>query len=297
MLPDARSSGLVSGFFADWLSFDRIRTVHPDPSGYPQFDAELLQAMQNETRLFVESQVREDHDAVDLWTADYTYVNERLARHYGLAGVTGQAFRRVSWPNGDRAGILGQAGPLAALSVAGRTSPTTRGRFILSRVLGVEAPSPPANVPALAEHRPSPGTMRDRLQAHKLIPSCATCHALFDPLGLALENFDAIGAWRTMDGGAPIDASGAFIDGTRFNGPAELRAGLLKYRDAYYTNVTGRLLAYALHRTDKAGRVYDYEMPAVRKIVRDASLNQYRWSAILSGIAASAPFQMKRIVP
>jgi hypothetical protein len=297
MLRDPRSSGLVNGFFTNWLSLDRIRDVRPDPSRYPQFDGELLQAMQTETRLFIDSQVREDHDAIELWNADYTFVNERLARHYGLAGVTGAEFRRVTWPNSDRAGILGQAGPLAALSVGGRTSPTTRGRFILSRFLGIDAPDPPANVPPLAEHPPTPGTMRERLQAHKLIPSCASCHAMFDPLGLALENFDAIGAWRTTDGGAPIDASGTFIDGTRFDGPAALRAGLLKYRDAYYTNVTARLLAYALHRTDKSVRVYDYEMPAVRRIVRDASRDHFRWSSIIAGIAASSPFQMKHIVP
>ena len=139
--------------------------------------------------------------------------------------------------------------------------------------------------------------MRDRIMAHKTNPSCANCHAMFDPLGLALENFDATGGWRTTDGGSPIDASGTFIDGTRFNGPAELRAGLLKYRAAYYTGVTQQLLAYALNRKGKTGRVYDYEMPAVRKILRDASTNGYRWSSILAGIGASAPFQMKNIVP
>ncbi len=173
-----------------------------------------------------------------------------------------------------------------------------RGLFVLTRFLGMDAPSPPANVPPLTE-RPAnqAGTMRDRMMAHKTNPSCANCHAMFDPLGLALENFDATGGWRITDGGSPIDASGTFIDGTRFNGPAELRAGLLKYRDAYYTGVTQQLLAYALNRKGKAGRVYDYEMPAVRKIVRDASTNGYRWSSILAGIGASAPFQMKHVVP
>ena len=298
MLRDPRSVSLVDNFFAQWLSLDKLKTAQPDPSLYPRFDAELLQAMDTETRLFLQSQLREDRDAVELWTANYTYVNERLGRHYGLSGISGKEFRRVTWPNTNRGGLLGQAGPLTALSVAARTSPTVRGLYVLTRFLGMDAPSPPANVPPLAE-RPGnrPGTMRDRMMAHKINPSCANCHALFDPLGLALENFDATGGWRITDGGSSIDASGTFIDGTRFNGPAELRAGLLKYRDAYYTGVTQQLLAYALNRKGRAGRVYDYEMPAVRKIVRDASANSYRWSSILAGIAASAPFQMEDIVP
>ena len=253
--------------------------------------------MDTETRLFLESQLREDRDAVDIWTADYTYVNARLARYYGLSGITGLEFQRVRWPDGRRAGILGQAGILMALSTPVRTSPTTRGRFVLSRFLGVDPPNPPANVPALAERPPSPGAMRNRLQVHKINPSCASCHSMFDPLGLALENFDPAGAWRTMDGGAPIDASGTFVDGTRFDGPAGLRAELLKYRDAYYTSVTQQLLAYALHRHGSAGQVYDYEMPAVRRIVREAASTGHRWSSILAGIAASTPFQMKNLVP
>ena len=178
------------------------------------------------------------------------------------------------------------------------TGSSVRGVFVLTRFFGMDAPDPPANVPALSEGPANQtGTLRGRMMAHKSNPSCATCHAIFDPLGLALENFDAIGRWRVTDGGSPIDASGTFIDGTRFSSPAELRAGLLKYRDAYYTSVTQQLLAYALNRKGKAGRVYDYEMPAVRKIVRDASVNGYRWSAILAGVGASAPFQMKNVVP
>ena len=298
MLRDARAVGLVDNFFARWLALDRLKTARPDPSLYPEVDAELLQAMNTETRLFLQSQLREDRDAVELWTADYTYVNERLARHYGLSGISGKEFRRVTWPNANRAGLLGQAGPLTALSSATRTSPTARGVYVMTRFLGMEAPSPPANVPPLPEDAGNrAGTMRDRMMAHKVNPSCATCHAIFDPLGLALENFDATGRWRITDGGSPIDASGTFMDGTRFNGPAEFRAGLLKYRDAYYTGVTQQLLAYALNRKGKAGRVYDYEMPAVRKIVRDASTDGYRWSSIVTGLAASEPFQMKNLVP
>ena len=297
MLRDPKSASLVRSFFAGWLSLDNVQKARPDPSLYPQIDADLLQAMDKETRLFLESQLREDRDAVEIWTANYTYVNARLARHYGLSGITGQDFRRVTWPDDRRAGILGQAGILMALSKPSRTSPTTRGRFVLARFLGVDSPSPPANVPSLVESPPSAGTMRDRLLAHKVNPSCASCHTMYDPLGLALENFDATGGWRTMDGGAPIDTSGTFIDGTRFEGAAGLRAGLLKYRDAYYTNLVRQLLAHALNRNGKAGQVYDYEMSAVRKIVGDAAATGYRWSSILAGIGASAPFQMKHLVP
>jgi uncharacterized protein DUF1592/uncharacterized protein DUF1588/uncharacterized protein DUF1585 len=297
MLRDPKSAGLVSGFFAGWLSLDKVKTATPDPSLYSQIDADLVQAMETETRLFLESQLREDRDAVEIWTATYTYVNARIARHYGLSGVTGEDYRRITWPDDSRAGILGQAGILMALSKPSRTSPTTRGRFVLSRFLGVDAPSPPANVPALVERPANPGTMRDRMLAHKVNPSCASCHSMFDALGLALENFDATGKWRTTDGGSPIDVSGTFIDGTSFDGPSGLRAGLLKYRDAYYTSLTQQLLAHALNRTGRAGQVYDYEMPAVRKIVRDAAASGYRWSSILTGIGASTPFQMKHLVP
>jgi hypothetical protein len=294
MLRDRRSAGLVNDFFVGWLLLDRLKTARPDPALYPHVDSALLQAMGTETRLFVQSQLREDRDAVELWTAPYTYVDERLARHYGLSGIRGSSFRRVTWPDQNRAGLLGQAGPLTALSGPTRTSPTGRGIYVLSRFLGENAAPPPANIPPLAEH--AAGTMRDRLLAHQTNPACASCHAMFDPFGLALENFDAVGRWRTSEGGAPIDASGTYADG-RFTGPAELRAELMKYRVAYYRNVTQQLLSYALNRKSTVGRVYEYEMPAVRKIVADASADGYRWSSIIAGIGLSAPFQAKHIVP
>ena len=298
MLRDARSAALVENFFAPWLSLDRLKTVRPDVSLFPQADTELVQAMATETRLFLQSQLRDDRDAVELWTATYTYVNERLARHYGLSGVSGNEFRRITWPDAHRAGLLGQAGPLTMLSFDTRTSPTVRGVYILTRFLGMEAPSPPANVPPLADRSGSrPVPMRDRMMAHKGNPACASCHAMFDPLGFALENFDATGAWRSTDGGVPIDPSGTFSDGTRFNGPIELRTGLLKYRDSYYSGVTQRLMAYALGRGGKGARIYDYELPAVRTIVRNASSSGHRWSSIVGGIVASAPFQAKTVVP
>jgi hypothetical protein len=296
LLRDSKSAALVSGFFTEWLSLDRIRRLQPDVVRFPGVDAELIAAMDSETRLFIEEQLREDHDPLELWTANYTYVNARLARHYGLADISGPDFRRITWPDGRRAGLLGQAGILAVWSMPGRTSPVQRGRFVLSRFLGVEAPSPPANVPAMAERPPSAATMRDRMRIHKINPSCANCHALFDPIGFALENFDAMGEWRTTDGGAPIDASGTFADGARFNGPAELRTRLTVYREAYYLSLTQHLLAYALNR-GKAGQVYDYEMPTVRAIVRRAADTGYGWSTIFAGIAASTPFQMKNVVP
>lgn len=295
MLRDQRSDALVDNFFTRWLSLDKLRA---DRSRYPLVDDELLRALQTEARLFLQSQLRDDRDALELWTANYTYVNDRLAAHYGLSGISGRQFRRVIWPDANRAGILGQAGLLAVLSFPERTSPTLRGTYVLNRFLGENAPQPPSNVPALEERPGSQSeAMRDRMIAHRTHPSCASCHVIFDPYGLALENFDAIGRWRTTDGGAPINATGSVPDGTRFNGPVELRAVLLKKRDAYYINVTEQLLSYALKRKGRSGRVYPYEMPAVRRIVRDAAHDGYRWSSILAGIAASEAFQMKTIVP
>jgi hypothetical protein len=297
MLRDRRSDALLDNFFARWLALDKLKTARPDPLVFPQVDRELLEAMGTETRLFVQSQLREDRDAVELWTAPYTFVNEHLARHYGLPGISGNDFRRVTRMNPNRAGLLGQASVLTLLSMPTRTSPTVRAKYVMNRFFGVDVPEPPANIPGLAEPSGNTaGTMRGRMTAHRTNPACASCHAMFDPLGFALENFDATGRWRTTDGGLPIDASGTFTDGTRFNGPIELREGLLKRRNVYYTNVTQQLLAYALSRK-KAGRVYDYEMPAVRQIVRDASADGYRWSSLIAGIAASAPFQAKEVIP
>jgi hypothetical protein len=295
MLRDQKSNALVDNFFARWLSLDKLKTAR---SQYPLVDDELLQAMQTEARLFLQSQLREDRDALELWTAKYTYVNDRLAGHYGLSDIRGKQFRRVAWPDANRAGILGQAGLLTVLSFPERTSPTLRGTYVLNRFLGENVPQPPSNVPSLEERLGSPsGAMRGRMLAHRTHASCAACHVIFDPFGLALENFDAVGRWRDNDGGAPIDASGSLVDGTKFSGPAELRAALLKRRDAYYTNVTEQLLSYALNRKGRSGRVYPYEMPAVRRIVRESSPDGYRWSSILAGIAASEPFQKKSIVP
>jgi hypothetical protein len=298
MLRDPKASHLVSNFFEPWLMLDKLDAHQVDPAIFPQFDAELLQAMRTENRLFFEDQLRENRNALELWTGKYTFLNERLARHYGVKSVQGNQFRRIAWPDDTRAGVLGQAGILTALSFGTRTSPTQRGVFVFSRFLGMSAPAPPPNVPALSDtpqDRARP--FRERMAAHSSHPACASCHLSFDPLGMGLENFDAIGQWRPTEGGIRIDASGTFIDGTRFGGPAELRTGLLKHRDAYYSNVTQELLAHALNRKGRSRRIYDYEMPSVRAIVRTAAERDYRWSSLISGIVMSAPFQMKDIVP
>jgi hypothetical protein len=298
MLRDPKSVHLVSNFLERWLQLNQPNRTPLDSTVFPQVDAELLQSMETETHLFLESQLREDRGVLELWTAKYTYVNDRLARHYGIPGVSGKTFQRVAWRDANRAGILGMSGPLAATSHPSRTSPTIRGIYVFKKFLGMDPPDPPANVPPIAETPDTRGrSMRIRLMAHQVNPSCANCHAPFDPLGLALENFDATGQWRNTDAGEPINASGTFIDGTRFDGPSELRTGLLKYRDAYYANVTQQLLAHALNRKGRPGRLYDHEMPSVRAIVRSAAAKDYRWSSIVAGVIASTPFRMKNIVP
>ena len=290
MLRDPKSVSLVTSFLEPWLSLDELNKKEIEP--------ELLSAMQMESRLFLESQLREDRPVVELWTANYTYMNDRLASHYGVTGISGKGFQRVAWRDRNRAGLLGMSGPLSVRSFPARTSPTMRGIYVLTKFLGIDPPPPPANVPPLSETPVArERSMRERNIAHKVNASCANCHGSFDPIGLALENFDALGQWRAADGGAPIDASGTFVDGTGFNGPSELRAGLLKYRDAYYANVTQQLLAYGLNRKGRAGRLYDYEMPSVRAIVRSAAAKEYRWSSIISGVVTSGPFQMKNLIP
>lgn len=254
----------------------------------------MRQALGTETRLFVESQIREDRNALDLWTANYSFLNDRLARHYGIPGSFGAEFQRVTLPD-SRAGILGQGSFLTVSSFSNRTSPVQRGKMIVSMFLGFVPPPPPPRVTPLSND--DSRSVRLRMEEHRSNPLCAGCHVTFEPLGMALENFNAVGQWRGTDAGAPVDASGTFIDGTKFNGPAELRAGLTNYRDAYYSNVAQRLLGYALGRKARAWPVYDYEMPSVRAIVRESAANDYRWSSIVLGIVRSTPFQMKTIVP
>ena len=283
MLRDPKATGLVTSFFERWMLTDLLTKARGLDDG-------LRQAFETETRLFLESQIREDHNALDLWTANYSFLNERLARHYGISGIAGNEFRRVTFALKTRAGILGQGSFLTVSSDASRTSPVQRGKLIVSMFFGVAAPNPPPNVPPINPDETR--TMRARMEEHRNNPGCNSCHMSFEPLGTALENFSQTGQWRAADGGVPIDASGAFVDGAKFNGAAELRSGLIRYRDAFYSNITEKLFGYALGREGRAWHVYDYEMPSVRAIVRDAAANDYRWSSIILGIVKSAPFQM-----
>jgi len=290
MLADARSKALVNNFAGQWLYLRNLRTKFPDPAAYPEFDDNLRQAMEKETELFFDSIVREDRSVVDLLNADYTFLNERLAEHYGIPNIRGSQFRRVTLSDENRRGILGQGSILAVTSYPTRTAPTLRGKWLLENILGTPPPPPPPNVPSLKDDREANTlTMRKRMEQHRENPACASCHKLMDPLGFALENFDAIGMWRTKQGATPIDASGELPDGTKFQGPAELRQILLSKREQFVETVSEKLLTYALGR----GVEY-YDMPAVRKIVRDAGPSEYKWSSIVLGIVRSAPFQMRK---
>jgi Protein of unknown function (DUF1592)/Protein of unknown function (DUF1588)/Protein of unknown function (DUF1585) len=290
MLNDARAASFLAGFFDQWLLLGNVDRVKPDPARYPEFDEDLRKAFRRETELFVQSQVRDDRPVPELLRADYTFVNERLARHYGINGVSGAEFRRIRLADESRAGLLGQAGLLAITSYAERTSPVLRGMFVLQTFFGTPAPPPPPNVPALKPgNAEEPATLRTRMEAAVKAPACASCHSLIDPLGFALENFDAVGRWRNTDAGLPIDASGAFA-ARPFRGPAEFRLALLERSDAFVRTVTERLLSYALNRP-----ITHLEMPAVRAIVRNAAVDGYRWSSIITGVAVSTPFQTTRL--
>ena len=288
MLQDERSSTLVESFFGQWLTVRNLSAVTPDPKVFPDFDENLRDAFQREMALFLESQVREDRPAAELLTADYTFVNERLARHYGIPGVAGSQFRRVQLPDDARAGLLGKGGVLTVTSYNDRTSVVMRGKWVMETILGTPPPPPPPNVPAL-EQTEIHGTLRQRMEQHRRNPVCAACHSKMDPLGFALENFDGIGAFRTVDGGASVDPSGTMLNGATFDGPSAFKRLLVSHQDAFLATMTEKLLTYALGRGVEA-----YDMPAVRQILRDASVEDYRWSAILSAVARSVPFQMRR---
>ena len=291
MLADPRATtSLVDGFAAQWLNLRRLADVVVDPDRYPTYDDSLLQAFEQETELFVASTLREDRSVIDLLDADYTFVNERLARHYGIPGVYGSRFRKVLLPNHDqRGGLLAQGSVLATTSYPDRTSPVLRGKFLLNNILGLPTPPPPPGVDTnLAEIKPDapPPTIRERLAQHRTNPSCASCHSVIDPLGFALEQFDAIGAWRTTDEtGKPVDARATTLDGTTLEGMSGLRKRLLEEPEQFPRTVTEKLLAYALGR-----RLEYYDRPAVRMIVRDAAASQYRWSSLILGIVKSPAF-------
>jgi hypothetical protein len=291
MFADVRSRSLVSNFAGQWLYLRNVNLVSPDPVVFPEFDENLRQAFQTETDLFLDSQLRGDRSVSELLTADYTFVNERLARHYGIPNVYGSHFRRVTPADARRNGLLGKGSILTLTSYANRTSPVLRGKWLLENILGAPPPPPPPNVPALTENQAgsTPRSVRERLEQHRANPVCASCHKIMDPLGFALENFDAIGRWRAAsEAGTPIDASGVLVDGTSVDGPASLRQALLAHREDFVRTVTEKLLTYALGR----GVEY-YDQPAVRQIMSKAAKDDYRWSALVLSIVQSAPFQMR----
>ena len=294
MLDDPRAtSALVDDFAAQWLNLRRVGEVVVHPDHYPSFDASLLEAFKRETELFVASTLREDRSVLDLLRANYTFVNERLARHYGIPGIYGSRFRRVTLPNPDqRGGLLAEGALLTTTSYPDRTSPVLRGKWLLNNVFGLPVPPPPPGVDTnLAENKPGamPMSIRERLTQHRQNPACASCHSVIDSLGFALENFDAIGAWRTVDeAGKPVDATGTTVSGARVDGLSGLRALLLEQPDQFPRTVTEKLLAYALGR-----RLDYYDRPAVRKIVRDAAASDYRWSSLIVGIVKSPTFLMR----
>ena len=295
MLKDPRSEALATRFATQWLRLNDVDEMLPDALLYPYFDHSLGQAFKRETQLFFDSLVREDRSALDLLTADYTFVNERIARHYGIPNVTGPAFRRVTVPD-YRRGILGHGSILVLTSVADRTSPVMRGKWVMEVLLGSPPPPPPPNVPDLAETKAAEGgrllSVRERMEEHRRNPACTSCHRVIDPLGLALDNFDVTGKWRIKDNDMRVDASGELYDGTPMNGPSGLRAALLKHQHAVLLSFTERLMTYALGR-----RLTPQDMPTVRAIVRDAARQDYRMSAFVLGVVQSAAFQSSAGTP
>jgi|SRR5579871_786392 len=287
MLADPKASALAENFAGQWLYLRELKNARPETR---DFNDNLRQSFRRETELLFDSIVREDRSVVDLLNADYTFVDELLARHYGIPGVYGSRFRRVKLADDARRGLLGQGSILLVTSVATRTSPVARGKWVLENILGSPPPLPPPNVPALPESASSTKvvSVRERMEAHRQNAVCAACHKIMDPIGFSLENFDLTGKWRASEGGLPIDASGQLVDGTKISGPASLREALLSRSDVFVSTLTEKLLVYALGRGVKY-----YDMPAVRTIVRDAGRNNDRFSSIVLGIVKSTPFQMK----
>ena len=293
MLGDERAAALVDNFAGQWLHLRNVPHAVPDTRAFPDFDDNLRAAMRRETELLFETVVREDRSVLDLLGARYTFVNERLARHYGLRGIYGSRFRRIALAaDSVRGGLLGQASIQLVTSYPNRTSPVLRGKWLLENVLGTAPPDPPADVPAIEETTPDgqPRSMREAMVQHRANPACASCHQVLDPLGFGMEHFDAVGAWRDTDGpNAPIDATGALPGGARFDGPRELREALLRRPESFVRVVAERLLTYALGRG-----VEHYDLPAVRAVARTAADDDYRFSALVMGIVESVPFQLRR---
>jgi hypothetical protein len=289
MIADARSEALTTNFAGQWLYLRDLANVQTSAAN---FDDNLRQAFRRETELLFSTIVREDRSVIDLLNADYTFVDERLARHYGIPNIHGSYFRRIPLDaDSPRRGLLGQGSMLTVTSVATRTSPVSRGKWILENILGLPALVPPPGVEVNLESDPAAvktTSLRQRMEAHRANPVCASCHKIMDPIGFALEPFDLVGTWRERDAGMPVDASGQLVDGTPLHGPADLRRALLTRSDAFATTATERLLTYAMGRP-----VEYYDMPTVRSIVHRAAKNDYKFSSLVLGVIESAPFQMK----
>ena len=293
MLADPKAHALVENFAGQWLHLRNLRNKQPNSFQFPDFDDDLRRAMIGEVELFFDSIVHEDRNVLDLMTADYSFVNERLARHYDIPGIYGSQFRRVTLPDDARRGLLGKGAILLATSHAHRTSPVLRGKWVLENIIGVSPAPPPDNVPALSddEKPEKPRSGREALEQHRANPTCASCHRVMDPIGFALENFDAVGAWRVKDGGTlgdSIDASGQLADGTRVDGVVALRNALVREPETFVRTMTEKLLTYAVGRGLTAS-----DMPVVRATVRDARAENYRFSSLVLGIVRSVPFQMR----
>jgi hypothetical protein len=291
MLADPRAEAMSTRFASQWLRLQDVEKIHPDALLFPGFDNELASSYKRETELFFDSIVREDRNILDLLTADFTYVNERIARVYRMPNIIGENFRRVTVPD-ERRGILGQGSMLMQTAVADRTSPVQRGKWIMEVLLGSPPPAPPPNVPPLDDVKAATDTgkalsTRERMEEHRKNPACASCHKVIDPLGLALENFDVLGAWRIKDNGVSVDANGVLYDGTKMNGPADLRSALLSRSDSLIRNFTDNLMSYAIGR-----RIEYYDQPSIRAIAKTAAQNGNRFSSFVLGIVNSPAFQM-----
>lgn len=292
MLGDKRSEALVTNFAEQWLYLRNLASMTPDMRLFPDFDDNLRQAFRRETELLFETILRQDRSVLDLLNANYTFLNERLAKHYGIPNIYGSRFRRVEFgPDSGRGGLLRHGSILTVTSYATRTSPVIRGKWVLDNILGVPPPPPPPDVPALKENVNSSKSLsiRERMAQHRENPACSGCHQLMDPVGFSLENFDAVGRWRTAEEGKPVDASGALPDGTKFDGVRGLQKALLSRPEMFATTLTEKLLTYALGRG-----VEHYDAPAIRRIVRDSQTKDFRFSSFIAGIASSTPFQMRR---
>jgi len=289
MLADPRSRALIDNFFDQWLQMSKLTGLVPDVDAFPDFDENLREAMHQETGEFVANQLREDRSVLELLTANYSYLNERLARHYGIPNIYGNHFRKVSFTDGVRGGLLGQASVLTVTSYPNRTSVVLRGKWLLANILGAPPPPPPADVPSLKDpgQDGQPRSLRDRMEQHRNNPACAGCHQRMDPLGFSLENFDALGNWRTAADGEKVDASASLPDGTTFEGVAGLRKLLVNHKDDYVRTLAEKLLAYSIGR----GIEY-YDLPAIRRIVRESAPSDHRWSSLVLGIVRSTPFSM-----